>query len=76
MPNKMAVVNPSKALVALVAMVCITVLMALERIAAEAATGMVGAIVGYAIGNGIAAAIDPNAYVMDDGRIGTTTELG
>jgi membrane protein YqaA with SNARE-associated domain len=56
MPNKMAVVNPSKALVALVAMVCITVLMALERIAAEAATGMLGAIVGYAIGNGIAAA--------------------
>lgn len=56
MPKSMTVANPSKALVALVAMVCITVLMALERIAAEAATGMLGAIVGYAIGNGIAAA--------------------
>jgi len=56
MPERMAIVNPSKALVALVAMVCITTLMALERIAPEAATGMLGAIVGYAIGNGIAAA--------------------
>jgi hypothetical protein len=56
MPNHMAVANPSKALIAMVGMVCITVLMALEKIATEAATGMLGAIIGYAIGNGIAAA--------------------
>jgi membrane protein YqaA with SNARE-associated domain len=51
----MTLANPSKALIALVGMVCITVLMALEKIATEAATGMLGAIIGYAIGNGIAA---------------------
>jgi membrane protein YqaA with SNARE-associated domain len=56
MPDRMAVVNPSKAVVALVAMICITILMAVNRIAPEAGTGMLGAIVGYAIGNGIAAA--------------------
>jgi membrane protein YqaA with SNARE-associated domain len=52
----MTLANPSKAMIAMVAMICITVLMALEKIATEAATGMLGAIVGYAIGNGIAAA--------------------
>jgi len=56
MPDRMAIVNPSKAGIALAGMVCITVLMALEKIATEAATGMLGAIIGYAIGNGIAAA--------------------
>jgi membrane protein YqaA with SNARE-associated domain len=56
MPDKMAIVNPSKAAVAMVAMICITLLMSFQRIAAEAGTGMLGAIVGYAIGNGIAAA--------------------
>jgi hypothetical protein len=35
MSERMAIVNPSKALVALVAMVCITILMALEKIATE-----------------------------------------
>jgi hypothetical protein len=58
MPDKLqlAVTNPPKAMIALAGMVCITVLMLAERISAEAATGMLGAIVGYAIGNGIAAA--------------------
>jgi hypothetical protein len=51
----MSIVNPSKAGLALAGMVCITVLMSLEKIATEAATGMLGAIIGYAIGNGIAA---------------------
>jgi hypothetical protein len=53
---KLAVTNPPKAMIALAGMVCITVLMLAEKISAEAATGMLGAIVGYAIGNGIAAA--------------------
>jgi hypothetical protein len=53
---KLAVTNPPKAMIALAGMVCITVLMLAERISPEAATGMLGAIVGYAIGNGIAAA--------------------
>jgi hypothetical protein len=56
MPEKLKVVNPSKAGVALAGLACITVLMLFERIATEAGTGMLGAIVGYAIGNGIAGA--------------------
>lgn len=55
MADKIVVANPSKALIALVGMVCITVLMAVQRIPTEAGTGMLGAIIGYAIGNGIAA---------------------
>jgi hypothetical protein len=51
----MTLANPSKALIALVGMVCITVLLAVEKIPSEAGTGMLGAIIGYAIGNGIAA---------------------
>lgn len=47
--------NPPKALIALVAMIVITVLMVTDSIAGEAGTGMLGSIVGYAIGNGIAA---------------------
>jgi hypothetical protein len=53
--SKLAITNPPKAFVASLAMVCITALMMAERISPEAATGMLGAIVGYAIGNGIAA---------------------
>jgi hypothetical protein len=59
----MSIVNPSKAGLALAGMVCITVLMSLEKVATEAGTGMLGAIIGYAIGNGIASAqrqtVDP-----------------
>jgi hypothetical protein len=52
----MSIVNPSKAGLALAGMICITVLMSLEKVATEAGTGMLGAIIGYAIGNGIASA--------------------
>ena len=55
MPERLKVVNPSKAGIALAGLGAITVLMLFERIANEAGTGMLGAIVGYAIGNGIAA---------------------
>ena len=47
--------NPSKALIALVGLICITVLLAVDQIPTEAATGMMGTILGYAVGNGIAA---------------------
>jgi hypothetical protein len=51
----LTVVNPPKALIALVAMCLITLLMILESIPGEAGSGMLGAIVGYSIGNGVAA---------------------
>jgi hypothetical protein len=47
--------NPSKALIALVGLICITVLLAVNSIPTEAGTGMLGTILGYAVGNGIAA---------------------
>jgi len=39
----------------MVAMIVIAVLMVADSIANEAGTGMLGTIVGYAVGNGIAA---------------------
>lgn len=51
----MTIANPSKALIALVAMICLTVLMAFNRIPTEAGVGLIGSIVGYSIGNGIQA---------------------
>jgi len=51
----MNLTNPPKALIALVAMIVIAVLMVADSIANEAGTGMLGTIVGYAVGNGIAA---------------------
>lgn len=51
----MNIANPSKALIALVGLVCLTVLLAVGAIPSEAGTGMIGSILGYAIGNGIAA---------------------
>ena len=47
--------NPSKALIALVGLICLTVLLAVDQIPTEAGTGMIGTILGYAVGNGIAA---------------------
>jgi len=51
----MNLANPPKALIAMVAMVVIAILMVTDSIASEAGTGMLGSIVGYAIGNGVAA---------------------
>ena len=51
----MSLANPSKALIALVGLVCITVLMVADSISQDAGIGLVSAIIGYAIGNGIAA---------------------
>lgn len=47
--------NPPKALIALVALVCLTVLLAVDAIDRATGTGMIGTILGYAVGNGIAA---------------------
>ena len=63
MNNQVTIANPPKALLALVGMVCVTVLMVADSIPSEAGTGLLGAVIGYAIGNGIAAgtgkAVDP-----------------
>ena len=49
----MNITNPPKALIVLVAMVCITVLMALGKIDQSAGTGLLGSLIGYSVGNSI-----------------------
>ena len=51
----MNIANPSKALIALVGLICITVLMVSDSISQDAGIGLLSAVIGYAIGNGIAA---------------------
>jgi len=49
------IANPPKALIALVALICVTVLLITDSISSDAGFGLLGTIVGYAVGNGIAA---------------------
>ena len=51
----MKIANPSKAFILLVALICVTVLMALEKVTTEAGLPIVTAVVFYGIGNGVAA---------------------
>lgn len=51
----MTLANPSKALIALVGLICVTVLMITDSISQDAGIGLVSAVIGYGIGNGIAA---------------------
>ncbi len=51
----MTIANPSKAMILLVALICVTVLLALGKISTEAGLPIITAIVFYGIGNGVAA---------------------
>ena len=51
----MNIANPSKAFIALVSLICLTVLIAVDAITSDAGLPVITAIVGYAFGNGIAA---------------------
>lgn len=51
----MTITNPPKAFIALIGLICLTVLLAIEAIDKATGTGMIGTILGYAVGNGIAA---------------------
>jgi hypothetical protein len=48
-------VNPSKALIALVALICMTVLLAVGAIETDQGLPIITMIVGYSVGNGMAA---------------------
>ena len=52
----MKIANPPKALIALVALICITILRALDKLDQASFNGLAGLLVGYAVGNGVAAA--------------------
>jgi len=51
----MTIANPSKALILLVALLCITALVGLGKVSTEAGTPIISAIVFYGIGNGVGA---------------------
>lgn len=54
----MTLQNPPKAIIALVALICMTVLIAVDAITPETGMPVITLIVGYAVGNGIAARND------------------
>jgi hypothetical protein len=51
----MNITNPPKALILLVALLCITILLIFGKVTQEAGLPMISAIVFYGIGNGVAA---------------------
>lgn len=51
----MSLHNPTKAFILLVALVCVTILLAIGRVSTEAGLPIITAIVFYGIGNGVAA---------------------
>jgi hypothetical protein len=51
----MQIANPSKALILLVALLCITTLVGLGKVTTEAGLPIISAIVFYGIGNGVGA---------------------
>jgi len=48
-------INPPKALIALVALICMTVLLAVDAIETDQGLPIITMIVGYSVGNGMAA---------------------
>lgn len=51
----MTISNPSKAMIALVGLICVTVLMAVGAIDSQTGMPIITLVMGYAVGNGIAA---------------------
>lgn len=54
-PDRLNLNNPPKFYIVVLALICITVLMVTGTIESDAGLGLLGLIVGYAVGNGIAA---------------------
>jgi hypothetical protein len=49
------IANPSKAFIALVGLICITVLIAIDKVDMSQGMPVITLVIGYAVGNGIAA---------------------
>ena len=47
--------NPSKALIALVGLICITVLLSIDKLETSEGVPIITMIIGYSVGNGMAA---------------------
>jgi hypothetical protein len=47
--------NTSKATIAFTALICVTLLLMTDSISSDGGFGLLGTIIGYAVGNGIAA---------------------
>lgn len=55
MPNQINLNNPPKFYIVILSLICITVLLVTNTIDSDAGLGLLGLIVGYGVGNGIAA---------------------
>lgn len=53
--NRLNLNNPPKFYIVVLSLICITILMVVGTVDSEAGLGLLGLIVGYAVGNGIAA---------------------
>ena len=53
----MTIGNPTKAFLALVGFICITILLALDAISEATGTGMLGTLLGYVVGNSVGAKV-------------------
>lgn len=74
-PDRLNLNNPPKFYIVVLALVCITVLMVTGTIESDAGLGLLGLIVGYAVGNGIAAKQgDPIEPIVGHGPRDTHTE--
>jgi hypothetical protein len=51
----MRIANPSKAFIALVGLICITVLIAIDKVDMSQGMPVITLVIGYAVGNGIQA---------------------
>lgn len=54
-PDRLNLNNPPKFYIVVLSLICITILMIFGTIDSDAGLGLLGLIVGYAVGNGIAA---------------------
>lgn len=67
----MRIVNPSKATIAFVALICITVLRAIDKLDQASFNGLAGLLVGYAVGNTMSASkretVEPIIGPKDNG---------
>lgn len=68
--NRLNLNNPPKFYIVILSLICITVLMVVGTVDSDAGLGLLGLIVGYAVGNGIAArdgdAVEPIIGRKDD----------
>ena len=60
----MTIANPTKAFILLVALICVTILLAVGKVSTDAGLPIITAVVFYAIGNGVGARAGEQSQVF------------